>query len=217
MNLGYMFAVPLADFRMDDPQPLCDELSRLFLEKESQGDQYRNEIARDTQHGLFESKFDVFHWTDAPVRQIAGFCHTGVATVVNELSDYSEEEFQSLVFDYHAWFHVTRKGGFQGLHHHQNASWSGIFCIDPGDTPEDFPNSGAVRFHDPRGSADQYRDAGNNRLKMPVQHGSYQIQHQTGKLIVFPSYLDHEVLPYHGDRPRIVVAFNCWIKESGQR
>ena len=199
MKIGYLFSVPLVEFRMDNHEGLCEQLTTLFLQKAEQDDGVRNEIRRDTQHGeLFESKFDLFHWQDEPVKELAKFCHRALASTIFELSDYSEDEFSKLVFDYHAWFHVTKNGGFQALHHHQNASWSGIFCVDPGDSPQEFPYSGAVRFYDARGFADQYRDAGNNRLKLPAKFGGYQIDHEAGRLLIFPSYVDHEIFPLYG-------------------
>lgn len=215
MKIGYLFSVPLVEFRMDDHEGLCEQLTTLFLQKAEQDDGVRNEIRRDTQHGeLFESKFDLFHWQDEPVKELAKFCHRALASTIFELSDYSEDEFSKLVFDYHAWFHITKNGGFQALHHHQNASWSGIFCVDPGDSPQEFPYSGAVRFYDARGFADQYRDAGNNRLKLPASFGGYQIDHEAGRLVIFPSYVDHEIFPYMGQRERIVVAFNCRVRDG---
>ena len=59
MKIGYLFSVPLVEFRMDDHEGLCEQLTTLFLQKAEQDDGVRNEIRRDTQHGeLFESKFD---------------------------------------------------------------------------------------------------------------------------------------------------------------
>lgn len=215
MKIGYLFSVPLVEFRMDDHEALCEQLKILFLQKAEKDQGIRNEIRRDTQHGeLFESKFDLFHWQDEPVKELAKFCHRALASTIFELSDYSEDEFSKLAFDYHAWFHVTKNGGFQALHHHQNASWSGIFCVDPGDSPQEFPHSGAVRFYDARGFADQYRDAGNSRLKLPAKFGGYQIDHEAGRLLIFPSYVDHEIFPYMGQRERVVVAFNCMVRDG---
>ena len=48
-------------------------------------------------------------------------------------------------------------------------------------------------------------------MKLPVHYGSYQVKHEVGKLLIFPSYLTHEIFPYIGDRPRIVVAFNSMV------
>ena len=215
MKIGYLFSVPLIEFKLDAHEELCKQLRILFLKRAKENQDVRNEIRRDTQFGdLFESKFDLFHWPDEPVKELAGFCHRALGKTIFELSDYSEDEFSKLVFDYHAWFHITKHGGFQALHHHQNASWSGIFCVDPGDSPPQHPHSGAVRFYDARGLADQYRDAGNNRLKLPAQFGGYEINHEAGRLLIFPSYVDHEIFTYMGKRERIVVAFNCMVKES---
>ncbi len=212
MNIGYIFAVPFVETQLGDCEALNRRLTALFLDKEAQGDVYRDTVRRDTQQGgVFESRFDLFKWPEAPIKELVAFCHTSLARVVHQLSDYTEEEFKTLVFDYHAWFHVTRQGGYQGLHMHPNASWSGIYCVDPGDEVPGRPESGAVRFHDPRSIAVYYSDAGNSRLKDSVRHGGFQFNHTAGKLLIFPSYLQHEIFAYQGERPRIVVAFNCWI------
>ena len=81
----------------------------------------------------------------------------------------------------------------------------------------DRPDSGLVRFHDPRTHIDMYSDAGNRRLGVPWTMGSCDWRHRRGQLVMFPSYLRHEIYPYVGERPRIVVAFNCWINRQGQR
>ena len=208
-----MFAVPLIQVRHEDAARLGEALAAVFYDKERQGDQYRNEKIFDTQHGgLFESRFDLFTWPEAPVRELASFCHTSVASTVARLNDYDEAEMQELSFDYHAWFHITRKGGYQALHNHPNASWSGIYCVDPGEVVEGRQESGAVRFRNPYQNAGMYADAGIARVVDPYGTGGVQIQHECGKLVIFPSSLEHEVFPYQGERPRIVVAFNCWIK-----
>lgn len=215
MQITPLFALPFAAHRMADHDALCRDLAALFLAKEAAGDAWRNEIRRSTQKGsLFESRFDLFQWPDRPVRALAAFCHAALAKVVAETSDYTREELERLKFDYHAWFHVTRAGGYQGLHNHQNASWSGIFCVDPGDSDPERPDSGLVRFHDPRWCAAQYMDAGNKRLAAPYFHGGYDVRHRAGQLVIFPSYVMHEIFPYLGQRPRIVVAFNCWMEQK---
>lgn len=214
MKLSRNFCVPMAEYQMPQPERLCAELSELFLEYENDPQRYRNKTARSTQHGLFESTFDLFHWRERPVQELAQFCHVNTFRLVAEVCTHTEQELQQLRFDYHAWFHVTRKYGFQGAHSHQNASMSGIFCVDPGDKVDEHPRSGVVRFHDPRTAAFTYLDEGNLEMKQPFSHGVVELYHEQGKLLVFPSYLIHEIFPYYGERPRIVVAFNCWINKA---
>lgn len=206
--------MPLAVVRLPDAERLCEDLTTLFLDRAADGDAWRNEKRRATQHGaLFESRFDLFQWPERPVQAVAKFCHAQLSRFLREVSDYSDEELQRLRFDYHAWFHVTRAGGYQGLHNHQNATWSGIFCVDPGDDVPDRPDSGLVRFHDPRWCSYMHSDAGNTRLKMPWRHGGYDVRHRAGQLVIFPSYVMHEIFPYVGERPRVVIAFNRWLTE----
>jgi len=211
------FAVPIAHCQLPEADALCEQLGPLFIERAEQGDTYRHKKRIDTMHGdLFESSFDLFRWSDPPVRQLASSCHQALARLVQKLNGYSDAEMAELRFNYHAWFHVTRKFGYQGQHNHPNASWSGIFCVDPGEEVDDRPDSGLVRFHDPRTHIDMYSDAGNRQLQPPWNMGSCDWRHQRGQLVIFPSYLRHEIYPYVGQRPRIVVAFNCWIHRQGQ-
>ena len=207
-----LFTTPLVEARMADHESVCAELRELFLEREQEGDKYRYHRQRDTQFGsLFESKFDLFQWTEPPVAKVARFCHASLGETIKRLTNFSEEDLGKLRFNYHAWFHVTRNGGFQGLHNHQNASWSGIFCVDPGDELPDQPESGLVRFHDPRWCSFFHAEPGNLGLKMPYHHGGFDVTHHTGRLVMFPSFLMHEIFVYRGQRPRIVIAFNCSI------
>lgn len=204
------WAVPYAQAQMPDHAQTCAELRELFLARESEGDKYRNRIARDTQSGLYESTFDLHRWPDAPVRRMFDFLHTSLVSVVRTVNEIPDAELGALRFHYHTWFHVTRSGGHQGVHNHPMASWSGIFCVDPGDDAPDHAQSGVVRFVDPRGHADMYQDAANERLQPAFRLGGMAQKHRAGSLIIFPSYVLHEVTPYRGERPRIVVAFNSW-------
>jgi predicted 2-oxoglutarate/Fe(II)-dependent dioxygenase YbiX len=56
-----------------------------------------------------------------------------------------------------------------------------------------------------------YADAGNGQLRLPYQHGGFDVTHRAGRLVIFPSHLYHEIFPYQGERPRIVIAFNCAV------
>jgi len=217
LEIGAFFSVPIAHARMPEHDKLCDDLEQLFLAREGEGEKYRHRKYIDTMHGeLFESRFDLFRWPDEPVRRLAGWCHGRLASLVQDLNGYDDAGMASLRFDYHAWFHITRRHGYQGQHNHPNASWSGIFCVHPGDSSPDRSDSGLVRFHDPRTHIDMYSDAGNRDLRLPFATGTCDWRHRRGQLVVFPSYLRHEIYPYLGERPRVVVAFNCWINRIGR-
>lgn len=207
-----LYAVPIVDAWLPGAERLNPELHRLFLQLESEGDRHRDPIRRDTQYGLFESNFQLHQRTEPAVRTLFAFIDETLRSFVTGISEYSPQDAARLDFDYHMWFHITRKGGYQGLHNHANASWSGIYCIDPGDPGAPGSQSGEVRFHDPRTGSDMYRDPANERLMSPYRLGPWQLGHKAGKLIIFPSYLLHEIFPYTGERPRVIVAFNAWCR-----
>lgn len=215
-TLTPLFSVPFAHACMDDPLPLCSDLAALFLAREAADEAVRNPIERDAQHGVFESTFDLHSWPDPPVQRMFGYIHHMLAATVQELSGYPPDVYAQLSFQYHSWFHITRHGGHQGVHNHPMASWSGIFCVDPGDAPADKPRSGSVRFLDPRVGGAMYLDSGNNHWRGQYHSGGYEVQHRPGQLVMFPSHVYHEVFPYWGQRPRIVVAFNAWIQGGPQ-
>ena len=110
---------------------------------------------------------------------------------------------------FESWFHITRYGGRHGLHNHPNSSWSGIYYVRAGDhVPED-PTSGKTRFYVPRGLATSYGDPVSEFMDASV---SVDVTPQEGLLVVFPSFIFHEVLTYFGQSERITIPFNARFK-----
>jgi len=73
-----------------------------------------------------------------------------------------------------------------------------------------------VKFYDPRGAGPvMHLDPGNLNLDPRYSLNPVYLDHKAGQLVLFPSWLPHEVLPYHGKTDRIVVAFNSWMEEIG--
>ena len=213
------FAVPMAQTFHPQAESLNAALKALLLEREALGDQYANPNPSLKQHaGVFESDFVLFSWPEDCVQKLRLFCWTALGRAIQELNGYSVEDMARLEIFSHTWFHVTRYGGFTILHTHPMASWSGVYCVDTGETPEDRPESGVLRFHNPHHYSNYFLDAGNAKFKRPYHHGTWNIPLKPGQLVLFPSWLQHEVLPFYGRDERITVAFNCWFQmKSGER
>lgn len=205
-----LYAVPLLHALLPDAEALNADLRRLFLSFEAEGDRHRDIQERDTQHGIFESNFYLHRRPEPPVRRLFAHIDSVLENFIRGISGFDDATMANIEMDMHSWFHVTRKGGYQSVHNHPNASWSAIYCVDPGDSSD--PRSGLVRFQDPRVGSDMYRDPANERLQVPYRLGSWQLSHKPGQLVAFPSYLLHEVFPYTGERPRIIVALNAWCR-----
>lgn len=207
------FTTPFFEAHLENASTLNDELRTLFIERERQGDKYRNPYMTPGKVGLFESDFDLFRWTEQPVQKLRSFCMDTIGHVIASLNGYDRGELARLEIINHTWFHITRKGGYTTYHNHPMASWSGVYCVDPGDAADDSSDSGILRFLDPRGMGNMFLDAGNSRLQQPFRVASLNFRLTPGRFIVFPSYLFHEVAPYQGDGTRITVAINSWVRE----
>lgn len=211
-ELSPIFAVPFAQDVLPEATSINAQLKALLLTREAQGARYANPTPSLKQHaGVFESDFDLFTWPETCVQQLRQFAWATLGRTVRQLNDYNAEEMRRLQIFSHTWFHVTRHGGFTILHTHPMASWSGVYCVAAGETPEDRPESGVLRFHNPHHYSNYFQDAGNLRQKPPYHHGTWNIRFQPGQLVLFPSWLQHEVLPFYGGDERITIAFNCWF------
>jgi len=115
----------------------------------------------------------------------------------------SRAELSRLRFHNHTWFHITRYAGSFVAHNHPMASWSAVYCVRAGEVVKKHPQSGLLRFFDPRQGANAYLDPANDKLHAPFALRSLEIRLAAGDLVVFPSYLFHEVTPFYGADTRI--------------
>ncbi len=210
------FASPIVDSALPDCEALNTKLRKLFLHWEQ--DTSRKRASAPTpviKVAVYESDFRLFDNPEPEIQALAQFCLQHVGYITQQLNGYSHEEMQDLRIFHDSWYHLTRHGGYTAQHNHPMASWSGVYCVDPGDEVPDKPNNGALRFLEARSTAGMYLDAGNAHWRPPFGLGEIAFKLKAGQLLLFPSYLMHEVAPYYGQRARITVAFNAWVREPG--
>jgi uncharacterized protein (TIGR02466 family) len=206
------FAVPFGFAKYENCTALHDELRTLFLARENEGARYANPrplTQRNPQ--VFESHFDLFRWPEKGVQQLKEFCWRHLMLMIGELNGYDAATLQRIRIFSDAWFHVTRRGGFFALHNHPMASWSGVYCVSPGQHDADKPDSGLLSFVNPAVTAAMYRDVTTAKLRRPYSYGIPNISLEPGQLVIFPSWVLHDVKPFEGEGERITVAFNCWF------
>lgn len=210
MQLKTLFAVPIAQLRLPDAARLNAELRTLLLSRETA--EHRNpHPSMIVPQGLYESRFDLFSWTDAPVLKLRQHCWGALSHLIAQLNGYTPNDLHRIEIKSHTWFHITRRGGWFGIHNHPMAAWSGVYCVDGGRHDPDRPDSGLLRFINPMSIANMYVDAANARLQPPFHTGNSGFRLEGGDLVLFPSWLQHEVLPFYGEGERITIAFNCWF------
>jgi uncharacterized protein (TIGR02466 family) len=208
MEITAAFAVPIAHARLETCDRLNRELEQLFLARETP--EYRNPTpSHNPQAEMFESRVDLFTWPEPCIQELRKFMLESVFRVAMAASETAPEEFARLHLNNHTWFHITRRTGYFVAHNHALASWSAVYCVK--DDADDAPRGGLLRLFDTRTGADAFLDPANQRLRQPFMVSDLDLKLQAGQLVVFPSYLFHEVTPYYGPDTRITVASNCWF------
>lgn len=120
-------------------------------------------------------------------------------------------EFGVLLFgDRMAWFvkemwtNVLGPGGSQAMHAHANSFVSGILYLTPS-----HPSAHTVFVRNPGGSEFTFRHNSRTTQLGPFNAGKYVTPEiAPGDLLLFPSYLLHEV-PRNGGAERLTMAFNA--------
>jgi hypothetical protein len=113
------------------------------------------------------------------------------------------------------WFQTSTRGAFHDVHTHGNCSWSGVYCVqvDPPERRSTHPVYGAAngvtRFYGPPFThlAGAHVDLGNAYLQPP----HVDVEPVPGQLLLFPSWLAHQALPYDGETERVIVSFNASV------
>jgi uncharacterized protein (TIGR02466 family) len=195
--------------------PGCESLNReleaLFIARETE--EYRNPMpSHRPQQELFESRFNLFRWPEPCIQQLRTFMLEGVAQAVLRATNLAPQEFSRLQFHNHTWFHITRHAGSFVAHNHPMASWSAVYCVRAGESVPEHPDSGVLRLADPRTGAAAYQDPANQRLHGAFALRPLELRLVAGQMVIFPSYLFHDVSPFFGRDTRITVATNCWFE-----
>lgn len=209
----HLFSVPLSRSRHPNPEQLNAALKLCIQAQEQTGPRNPRPITQRNAP-VFESDFNLFRSSDPAVQELKAFCWGQMLSMIAMLSGYDRATVSRLNIYNDCWFHVTRRGGFFGLHNHPNASWSGVYCVDPGEHDPGCTDSGMLTFVNPMVMSNMYVDPANANLRLPFSTQIANVSLEAGQLVMFPSWLLHDVKPFEGEGERITIAFNCWFTLS---
>jgi uncharacterized protein (TIGR02466 family) len=148
------------------------------------------------------------------VQSLKQFCWNHMLQMIGALNDYDGATLERMLIYCDSWFHITRRGGFFALHNHPNASWSGVYCVDPGQHDPDSQESGLLSFVNPALVSATHMDAATANLRAPFAPVIRHVRLEPGQLVLFPSWILHDVKPFQGEGERITLAFNCWFESQ---
>jgi hypothetical protein len=101
---------------------------------------------------------------------------------------------------------VMRDGDYTIVHDHGTAHWSVSYYVDAGDADvENHPESGLFAVLDPRRYIRPIPGLGDFSMTQ------FTVRPRSGRLVIFPGWLQHYVHPYRGTRPRIAIACNVSV------
>ena len=109
-----------------------------------------------------------------------------------------------------AWVNISKPGGYLAKHHHPDCNLAGVLWIK---APQ---NSGDIVFDSPKTfdpflqlaknrEIDSYTDDFKNKFNI---YSDYDFPPTEGRILIFPSYLEHQVRENKSNKDRISVSFN---------
>jgi uncharacterized protein (TIGR02466 family) len=210
-----MFAVPFSFSRLPDGERLNPALKRHCLTAAQDVRLANPRPLTQRNAAVFESHFDLFRDPDPAVQELKAFCWDQLLAVIGTLNRYDRATLEQIQIYNNSWFHVTRRGGFFGVHNHPNASWSGVYCVDPGRHDPGAKDSGRLTFVNPMITCAMHLDVGIARMQLPYGFQTAGFSLEAGQLVIFPSWVLHDVKPFEGEGERVTIAFNCWFTLPG--
>lgn len=193
-----LFPTPILQCMLESVDELNSQLTELILAAERS-----MPSAVKSNQGGWQSAPDFFGSGAAPISTLER--HIGCALEIATARLLAAPGL-GMQFDLYGWAAVNRKGHYNTMYLHPMATWSGVYYVDAGDQTPGAPEA-VLEFAHPIAAAVMTFFPG----QLPTAR---VVKPAAGMIIVFPSYLQHSVRMYHGDRPRICVAFNAHLRRT---
>lgn len=142
----------------------------------------------------------------AEFKPLCEFIEKTAATIAGSMNVRPDRRFTIETF----WVNINPKHAYNALHDHPQSLLSGVYYVQVDD------KTGKLRFRDPR--------SGKRMNPWPVAADKESDQRHwdrvsykpvAGRLILFPSWLEHDVEANLSDSERISISFNMNLRKAG--
>lgn len=198
------FATPIAVVELGGSEALNGALRETILRRERE-----QASLSHSNLGGWQSSWDFHAWGG----EAAGHLLASARDLATKLTCDRQGRPVRVDWRTNSWANVNRSGHGNEFHTHPGSYWSGTYYVDDGGIAADPSLGGEFEIQDPRGVAPAMY-APLLCFNMPGGHSagaSELILPKSGQLILFPSWLSHQVRPYRGGETRISVAFNMSV------
>jgi uncharacterized protein (TIGR02466 family) len=197
-SIELMFPTPVYRFKIKNAEHLNAPLEDIILAMEAD-----ERAARPDYQDVYPNGYTSYYsnktlMDDVRFKAIAGIISFEIANFAGQYGFDTDILFPRLE---DMWTNIQYRGGSHPKHNHQNSHFSGVYYVA---APE---QSSQIRFHDPKRMARMAEPKLNP--PNPLNHLDAEFDAEAGLLIVFPSYLEHDVTVHHSDEPRISMSFNA--------
>jgi uncharacterized protein (TIGR02466 family) len=158
----------------------------------------------------WQSDTEMTRWGGAPAAALAADLVARCTEITSGLTDDAQWIAEM-------WGNVSPPGASNQTHAHPGSLWSAVYYVDDGyGGSPDKALGGELSFLDPR--FPMVRMATPD-LRWRKPDGKLDTQEvwmrpRAGLIVIFPSWLQHSVRPYHGKAQRISIATNLWVLEG---
>jgi uncharacterized protein (TIGR02466 family) len=201
--IQHLFSAPFLSLVWKDTEDLNDQLSSLILEKRK-----TLPSVNMTNTGGWQSEKNFHTWDTQAVRDLMVKIDIAVFMITSDC--LGEEAVTSLEEKWRAvaWANVNERNDYNNLHNHSGGVWSGVYYVDAGDDQDEHPLSGVISFRNPTLAPLTLDNTKSPKVVKKLFRSEYSITPQNSQMIIFPSWLEHQVHPYFGSRPRISVSWD---------
>ena len=198
-----VFETPLIIDQLADASRLNSELKQAIERRRAE-----DEGVQISNVGGWHSDTRMLQWGGEPARRL---CDHVIAVADRFTVDIKAGAAPQHRWAPEMWANVSPPGASNRIHCHPGSFWSAVYYVDDGyDGSPDKSLGGELVLIDPRWPMVRMT-APNLRFRRPGQspdHDEARFRPASGRLVMFPSWLNHEVLPYKGKGTRISIAIN---------
>ena len=200
-ELSVAFGTPISLRAVPNAAALNEGLERAILARREMG-----EANRISNIGGWQSLPDLLDWPEPAIKMLAAEVDRSVQQIMTLPSVVARRPPPERVkYQAYGWANVNQSGDYNALHMHPGNHWAVVYYVATGVPSPDTPMNGRIELRDPRPAAVFARPPGFNSGQPMI------IGPQPGLMIVFPSWIEHWVHPFHGERNRISIAINVTL------
>lgn len=198
LEVRYLFPTPVMVMTMPDASSLNAALKDAILARRASSDG----VKRSNIHG-WHSDSEMLRWAGEAAKTLALRTLEVCASRIEDVAlKGGAPRFE---FGIEMWANVSPPGASNQAHTHPGSLWSAVYYVDDGGDPD-----ASLVLIDPnyplnRMIAPDLQFVGRSGEKFPTQE---LISPAPGRLVLFPSWLNHSVKPNNGPRDRISIAMN---------